>query len=275
MWGASFLLIKLGVHDFAPESVAWLRLLFGAVTLGLLPGARAPLRHRQDGWRVVFLGLIWMAVPFVLFPLAEQTIDSALAGMLNSAAPLFTAVIAALWFRYRPMAFTGTGLLIGFAGVLAVTIPSIDGSSGLLGVLLVLAATVLYGLAFNLAEPLESRNGALPVIWRAMLAALVLTTPTGLNGLFHSTPGWDGTAALLLLGVVSTGAAFACFVTLVGRVGAARASVAIYLVPVVAIVLGAFAASESIHPISLGGIGLILLGAWLTSLRPRTARVSR
>src|SRR3546814_14780166 len=92
------------------------------------------------------------------------------------------------------------------------------------------------------------------------LVALVLTTPTGLNGLFRSTPSWGGIAALVLLGAVSTGIAFACFVTLVGRVGAARASVAIYPVPVVAIVLGAFAASESIHPISLGGIVLILSG---------------
>src|SRR3546814_297662 len=106
------------------------------------------------------------------------------------------------------------------------------------------------------------------------LVALVLTTPTGLNGLFRSTPSRGGIAALVLLGSVSTGIAFACFVTLVGRVGAARASVAIYLVPVVAIVLGAFAASESIHPISLGGIALILSGAYLTSLRPRTPEVS-
>lgn len=269
MWGTSFLLIKLGVADFPPQTVAWLRLLFGTATLALLPGARAPLRYRRDwGW-VALLGLTWMTVPFVLFPIAEQTIDSAMAGMLNSAAPLFTAVIAALWFRNRPTKFTTVGLLVGFAGVLAVTLPSVGGQNNLLGVLLVLGATILYGVAFNLSEPLEKRNGALSVIWRAMLVALVVTTPSGIIGLTHATPTWGGVTAVIVLGAMCTGVAFACFVTLVGRVGAARASATTYLVPVVAIVLGARVASEPIHPASLGGIVLILTGAWLVSVQKR------
>lgn len=267
VWGASFLLIKLSVAAFPPPTVAWLRLLFGAAILALVPGARAPLRYRRDWWWVALLGLTWMAVPFVLFPIAEQTIDSGLAGMLDSSAPLFTAVIAALWFRNRPTTFTTVGLLVGFAGVVAVTIPSVGGQSGLLGVLLVLLATVLYGVAFCLSEPLEHRNGALPVIWRAMLVALLVSTPTGFIGLTHASPTSGGITAILLLGTVCTGIAFACFVTLVGRVGAARASVSLYLMPVVAIILGAFVASESIHPASLGGIALVLLGAWLVSIR--------
>lgn len=267
MWGASFLFIKFGVHDFAPTTVAWLRLLFGAATLALLPGARAKLRHRKDWGLVAVLGLTWMAVPFLLFSVAEQTIDSALAGMINGAAPPFTVIIAALWLRNRPTPLATVGLLIGFLGVVTVSLPSITGSAGLLGLGLVLLATVFYGVAFNLSEPLEERNGALAVIWRAQLVALVATTPSGLIGLQYSTPTWTGFASLVALGVVSTGIAFACFVILVGRVGATRASVATYLVPVVAVVLGALVARESIHPFSLVGIVLVLLGAVLTSLR--------
>lgn len=267
MWGASFLFIKFGVSDFAPTTVAWLRLLFGAVTLALLPGARAKLRYRKDWGLVAVLGLTWMAVPFVLFPVAEQTIGSALAGMINGAAPLFTVIIAALWFRHRPTPLVVVGLLIGFLGVVTVSLPSVAGQAALLGIGLVLLATVFYGVAFNLSGPLENRNGALAVIWRAQLVALVATTPTGLLGLNDSTPTWAGFTSLIALGAVSTGIAFACFVTLVGRVGAPRASVTTYLVPVVAVVLGALVAQESIHPLSLVGIALVLLGAFLTSLR--------
>jgi drug/metabolite transporter (DMT)-like permease len=267
MWGASFLFIKLGVAAFAPTTVAWLRLLFGAATLALLPGARKPLKHKGDGWLVAVLGLTWMAVPFNLFPIAEQSIGSGLAGMINGAAPLFTAIIAVLWFRNRPAPVVIVGLIIGFVGVLVISLPSITGGGGLLGIGLVLLATVLYGVAFNLAGPLESRNGALAVIWRAELVALVATSPAGIVGLAHSAPTWGGFAALVVLGAVSTGIAFGCFVTLVGRIGAPRAAVSTYLAPVVAIVLGALVAHETIHLLTLVGIVLVLLGAFLCSLR--------
>ena len=268
MWGSSFLLIKLGVHGcFAPGTVAWLRLLFGAAALALVPAARKPLRHHRDRGRVALLGLTWMAVPFVLFPLAEQSIPSALAGMINGAAPLFTAAFAAVWSRRRPAGSVLAGLAVGFAGVLAVSLPAVGGGASLTGIGLVLLATMLYGVAFNLAEPLENRNGALPVIWRAQLAALALDTPAGVAGLVHSTPHLSGLVAMAGLGVLSTGAAFAAFTTLIARVGATRASVTIYLVPVVAIGLGASVSGEPIAPLSLAGIALVLLGAYLTGRR--------
>jgi drug/metabolite transporter (DMT)-like permease len=265
MWGASFLLIKLSVADFSPTTVAWLRLVFGVVTLGLLPAARTRLRHRRDWWLIGVLGLTWMAVPFLLFPLAEQTIDSALAGMINGAAPLFTAVIALVWFRRRPTSRLLAGLALGFIGVLAVSLPNLRGLASLAGIGLLLLATLMYGVAFNLAEPLEDRNGALAVIWRAQLVAMVASTPTGMLGLRASSPTLEGWIAVAVLGAVSTGLAFACFTILIGRVGAARASVSVYLVPVVAIVLGAWLAAETISPFDLIGIVLVLLGAYLAS----------
>ncbi len=265
MWGSSYLLIKIGLEGFAPETVAWLRLLFGVATLTMLPGARRGLQHRHDWWLVAVLGLVWMAVPFVLFPIAQQHIDSALAGMVNGAAPLFTALIAVLWFRNRPTTQVTAGLLVGFLGVVAIADPSVTGRATLLGILLVLAATVFFGVAFNLSGPLQGRNGALSVIWRAELVALAATTPTGVYGLTDSTPTWASLAAMVALGALCTGVAFYFFVTLVGRVGATRASVTVYLGPVVAIALGALLAGERVHPVALGGAALVLLGAYLTS----------
>src|SRR5690606_39448900 len=72
MWGASFLFIKLGLEDFPPATVAWLRIALGALALGLIPASRAPLRTPSD-WRLVsVLGMVWMAVPFVLFTVAQD-----------------------------------------------------------------------------------------------------------------------------------------------------------------------------------------------------------
>lgn len=277
MWGASFLLIKIGLRDFPPVTVAWLRLLFGAVTLALLPASRAPLRHGRDWWPVGALGLVWMAVPFVLFPLAQRTVPSALAGMINGAAPLFTAVIAAAWYRRSPDRRLLAGLAVGFLGVTAVNAPAVGASASLGGIGLLLLATAMYGVAFNVAEPLEGRNGALSVIWRAELVALAALTPAGVAGLTTSSPTAGGLWSMVALGALSTGVAFAAFIVLIGRVGAARASVTIYLVPVVAVVLGAWVAAERVAGLSLVGLVLVLLGAYLASRGSRggRTRVSR
>ncbi|HET6636309.1 MAG TPA: DMT family transporter [Streptomyces sp.] len=271
LWGSSFLLIKVGVHDLAPATVAWLRLLFGAAALSLVPAARQPLRRRADRGRVALLGVIWMAVPFVLFPLAEQSISSALAGMINGATPLFTAVIAACWARRLPGRSVTAGLAVGFVGVLAVNLPAARGGASVAGIVMVLAAALCYGVAFNLAEPLETRNGPLPVIFRAMVVALVAETPAGIVGFAESTPTVSVMLAMLVLGALCTGAAFVAFTTLVGRVGASRASVTVYIVPVVAIVLGVTVRGEPIAALSLAGIALVLLGAYLTGRRSGTS----
>ncbi len=271
-WGASFLLIDVGVDHFDPGVVAVLRLAFGAATLAVVPAARRGVA-RSEWPLIAVLGLLWMAVPFVLFPVAEQSIDSSLAGMINGAAPLFTAVIAALVVRHLPAGRQLAGLLIGFAGVIAVTAPSVGGAEATtIGVLLVLLATLLYGISINIAAPLQRRNGGLPIIWRAQLVALVLVTPLGAAGLSESSFDAGSLAAVAVLGALGTALAFVWFSLLVGRVGSTRGSVAIYFVPAVAIALGAVARDERIAASAIAGTALVTLGAYLTSRReePRT-----
>jgi len=210
--------------------------------------------------------VVWMTVPFVLFAVAQQWIDSSLAGMINAAAPPFTALIAALVVRHLPGRLQAAGLVVGFLGVVAVSYPSLsEGHSTILGVLLVLLATVLYGCAFNLAPPLQRRHGALPVIWRAQLVALVFLAPVAIAGVPGSDFAWSSLAAMVALGAVGTALAFIWFTTLVGRVGATRGSVTIYFIPIVAIVLGALLRDETVHAAALAGTALVLAGAYLAS----------
>lgn len=271
LWGSSFLFIKVGVGHYPPATVAWLRLLFGVALLSLFPSARHRLRHRGDRGPVAVLGLVWMAVPFVLFPIAEQSVPSALAGMINGATPLFTAVIAAVIARRLPGRGLGIALGIGFVGVVAVSAPGgMGGSASLAGIGLLLLATILYGVAYNLTGRLQHRNGALPVILWAEVFALIVLTPFGLPGLLQTSFDVPVLLAMVALGALGTGLAFAAFAVLVDRVGAARGSISTYLVPVVAIALGGLVGGEPIHVISLVGIALVLVGAFLTS-RARSA----
>ncbi len=92
--------------------------------------------------------------------------------------------------------------------------------------------------------------------------------PFAVWGATESTFGWDSLLAVVALGSLGTGLAFFWFTTLIGRVGSTRGSVAIYLVPVVAIVLGAALLDESIHPAAVLGTALVIAGAYVTS-RPR------
>jgi drug/metabolite transporter (DMT)-like permease len=275
VWGSSFVLMEIGLRAFQPALVTLLRVALGALALALIPRARRTRIAREDRSRVALLGVTWMGVPLLLFPIAQQWIDSSVAGMINGAMPLTTAAWSALLLGRLPRRAQALGLLVGFLGIVAISLPEIPigqlAASGTaetaLGTALVFVAIVLYGLSANVAVPLQQRYGALPVLLRAQLAALVLIAPFGVAAVPRSQFAWGPALAMLPLGVLGTGLAFVLMATLVGRVGGPRGSVAIYFVPVVAIALGVVALGEAVHPLALLGTALVLVGAWVTSRR--------
>jgi drug/metabolite transporter (DMT)-like permease len=205
-------------------------------------------------------------VPMVLFPIAEQWVSSAVAGMLNGAVPLIAAVVASLLLRRAPGTNQVAGLIVGFGGVVAISLPSLQGGSRTaLGAGLVLLAIVSYGFAGNFVVPLQQRYGALPIVWRAQMAGLVFTAPYAIVGAPDSTFAWRSAGAVLILGALGTGVAFVAASTVFGRVGATRGSVIGYLIPVVALGLGVILRDEHVDAIAVAGMLLVLVGAWLTS----------
>ena len=265
MWGSSFVFIDEALESFAPPLIAMLRLLFGAGTLVWFAKARTPV-DRADRGRIALLAFFWMAAPFLLFPIAQQWIDSSLAGMINGTVPIFAAFIAAVLVRSLPSARQILGILLGFAGVLALTSPAVRGSRATaLGVVLVLVASLCYGIALNIAVPLQRRYGSLPVLLRTQLVALAMLTIPGVASIPQSSFSWTGLAATVPLGCLGTGVAFVWMSTFAGRVGAARASLTIYFVPIVAIALGWLLRDESIALISVVGTGMVIFGAALAS----------
>ena len=270
MWGSSFLFIDIALESMRPPLVTVLRIGLGALAIGLHPRSRAPV-DRDDLPRVVVLGVVWMAIPLLLFPIAQDLgIASSTAGMINGAMPLFAATFAALLLRRAPGPRQLLGLVVGFAGVVLVFLPAARVPDATLGAALALIATVLYGLAANLAVPLQQRYGALPVVFRAQLVALVAVLPFGLMAVGDSRLTVPAVLSTVVLGTLGTGLAFIAMSVLVGRAGATRGAVAIYFIPVVAVVLGVLVLDERVEPISLAGIALVLAGAWLTSRRERT-----
>ncbi len=82
IWGSSFLLIEIGLNSFRAGVVAMMRVLLGASALALFKGARKPV-DRDDLPRIALLGVVWIGLPMILFPLAQRLISSSVAGMIN------------------------------------------------------------------------------------------------------------------------------------------------------------------------------------------------
>ena len=268
IWGSSFLFIAIGLESFHPGVVTLLRVAFGAAFLALIPRARHTRIDREDRGRVLLLSATWVAIPFTLFPVAQQWIDSAVAGMLNGATPIFTALLATILLRALPGPMQIAGLLIGFAGILAIALPSAgEGSTAAIGVALVVVATVGYAISLNIVPPLQQKYGSLPLMARIQLLAIPMVLPFGVAGVGGSTFEWSSFLAVLAIGVLGTGLAFLLMGSLAGSVGATRASFLTYLIPVVALVLGVVFRDEIVAPVAVGGVALVIAGAILASRR--------
>ncbi|MEY4094118.1 MAG: hypothetical protein RLZZ53_1317, partial [Acidobacteriota bacterium] len=260
IWGASFLFIAEGLAATAPNGVTFTRILIGFLTLSLFPSARRPVA-RVDWAGTAALGVLWFAFPLSMFPFAEQHVSSALTGMLNGATPLFVAAVAGLLAGQVPGRGTLAGLVVGFGGAVVMALPALGGSTSAFGVSLIVAALASYGLALNVARPLQQRNGAIPVVWRALGVALILTAPLGVPAVLNGS--WSLRPALAMLGLGAGGTAIATILTATaaGRLGATKASVSAFIIPVVALILGVAIRHEHVTLVSIAGAAICLVGA--------------
>ncbi|MEO8129336.1 MAG: DMT family transporter [Bryobacteraceae bacterium] len=263
IWGASFLFIAEGLRSIGPSGVCFVRICIGFATLALFPSARKPVA-RADWGNVAWLGLLWFAFPLSMFPFAEQRVSSALTGMLNGANPLFATLVAAYIVRRAPSRGVAAGLAVGLTGTVLIALPAMnEGRSSAIGIAMILAALVSYGVALSIARSLQQQYGAVPVIWRAQGVALILTAPLGIPDLFTAHWSLYPALSLLALGIFGTAIANVVLASAAGRFGAARASSTTFLIPVVALALGVAVRNEQVALLSVAGCLVCLMGAWL------------
>jgi drug/metabolite transporter (DMT)-like permease len=265
IWGSSFLFIAIGLDALPPGLITLMRVSLGAIALAVLPRERVSIAD-NDRFRLVVLSFLWVAIPFTLFPIAEQHINSAVTGLLNGGTPIFAALVATVLLHQPPRGAQLIGLAVGFAGVVMISLPSLgDGTSEAIGVALVIAATVCYGFAINLAGPMQQRYGSVNLTAKMLALATIWTAPYGLWDIGDAEWEIRPVLAVVFLGVVGTGIAFAFMGSLVGRVGSTRASFITYLIPVVALVLGVTFRGDVVAPLALIGVALVIGGAFLAS----------
>ena len=275
IWGSGFLLIKISLRGFTPVQLTFTRLALGAVVLlAILTAMRLRLPAERRLWmHLVIAALLANAIPYTLFGVAEQTVDSNLAGAINATTPLWTVLFALLARRHDPLGrVQSVGMILGFAGVLLILSPWQADSAPLPGVLACVGASASYGLSYVYMGRFLTNRGLPPLVLSAgqLIAAsglLILATPFG--GL--AAPTWrpDAIAALVALGIIGTGIAYVINYRIITDDGPVLASTVTYLLPVVAVILGALVLSEPIT-LQLGaGVAVVLAGVALTR---RTSR---
>ncbi|MEM7093364.1 MAG: DMT family transporter [Actinomycetota bacterium] len=265
IWGSSFLWIAIGLDAFGPGVIACGRMLLGAAVLWWFPASRIPV-PRKAWSAVAVVAIAGNTFPAVFFPLAQQRVESSVAGMFNSVGPILTLVISVAMLRAAPPRGQIGGLLVGMVGALLLGIANLSGADAEpLGLLFIILAVTGYSVSNNFLPALAQNYGGPAVIARAMTASALLLLPWGLLSLDESSFRWSSFGALVVLGVLGTGLARTVFAILNGRIGAPRSALVGYLVPVVAVLLGVLVRDESVSVLELVGTALILVGAALIS----------
>jgi drug/metabolite transporter (DMT)-like permease len=280
IWGASFLLIKVAVHDMSPTVLLLIRSTSGLVALAVIVKAMGrPLLG--EGWRTRLGSFAIMAitnaiVPWVAIAWGEERISSGLASILNSTTTLWTAVII-FWAMpaERPTKVGYLGVLLGLAGVVILVLPDIlaHGVSGnFLGAMAVLVAALSYA-ANAIYQRLKMRHVSVFDISIGQLAATVIfAIPLAAPSLPHVHVALTSMAAVIALGAGATGIAYLLYYYVMNTLGAVRAAGVTLLVPMTAVFWGVVLLHESLSwPIVIGMV-VILAGTVLTNLRRRVSR---
>jgi len=268
LWGASFLFMRLGAGEFGPVALAAVRV--AGATLFLLPllAARGQVRALATHWRPLLLvGLTNSALPFLCYSYAALSITAGLAAIFNAAAPLFGAVVAALWLKERLTPSRIAGLAIGFGGVLWLAWDKASfrpGGSGW-AIAACLAATLCYGFSASFAKKRLAGVPPLAVAAGSQSAAALVLAGPALAWWPAAQPSSTAWIAAALLALACTGVAYVLYFRLIAHVGPTNAIAVTFLIPAFAVLWGHLFLAEAVTARMVVGCAVILAGTALAT----------
>ena len=271
VWGASFLFIKVLIDaGLGPFGLAAVRTSMGALTVApVVWWIRGRLPRDRKTWLIVGgLGVLNFAVPWTLFALAARHAPSGASSIANSGQPLWSAIFATVLLKTdRLTGLRVLGLVVGFSGVVFLMGDGIldAGSSGSRAILIMLGATMCYGLSGVFIRRYLGHVPAVGLAAGQMAFAAVALWPLALaSGAFNSVSmGAAEWGSILTLGAVGSGVGVVGYMWLIGEVGPVRASVVTYLMPPLGVFLGWLVLDERVGWNLAGGLALVITGVAL------------
>jgi drug/metabolite transporter (DMT)-like permease len=271
LWGIPYLLIKVAVEDFSPAALVFCRTGIGAVLLVPVALARHQLWPVFARWRALLAFTVAeLAIPWVLLSQAEKKLPSSVSGLLVAAVPLVGALLAWIVGRRGHDDVLGArgllGLFVGFIGVAVLVGFDLSGADGP-SAALVGVVVIGYALGPLIQHRALSDLPALGVVAASLSICTLVYAPFALTELPATVPPARVVAAVVVLGVVCTAAAFIVFFALIAEAGPVRATVVTYVNPAVALVLGVAFLHEHFGLATAAGFVLILGGSVLSATR--------
>lgn len=274
LWGSGFLWIKVALNNgLSPVQITVTRCGLGAaVLLVLCYSARQRLPRDRATWsRLIVAALFCNTLPFALFSIGEQTVDSGVAGVLNATTPLWSLLIGVAIGTERGLhPVRLVGLVLGFAGTLLIFAPWHQAGLASGGALALLAAAASYAVGFAYMARKLTGRGIAPLALSAaqLITATALSTlalPAG--GLVSVDINMTAVIAVAVLGIFGTGFTFYLNYRLIADEGATSAATVGYLLPVVSVVLGAIVLDEELNLRIIAGMVVVLVSIAMTRWR--------
>jgi drug/metabolite transporter (DMT)-like permease len=280
IWGGSFLFMRISAPVLGPAWLIEFRVLLAALFLALvalvLRKRAAPLQLREHWKHYLVLGFFNSALPFVLFAFAARTLTASVLSVLNATAPMWGAIIGAIWTRKLIEARTAVGLVLGTAGVALLV--GFDRVSTHPGAGLALAAALAAALSYSIASlyarsarsvaPFANAHGSMWASALLVLPVLPFFPATG-------APTPTIAASVVALGVLCSGIAYLIYFRLIEEIGPTSALTVTFLNPVFGILWGALFLGEVVGWYTVAGSAIVLTGtALVTGFVPRFGRTA-
>ena len=271
IWGSAFGAVKIAVDSTGPFSLVAARTLIGFLALWLLLAFSGGLKLDYACLpyrRLLAIAIIGTLLPFFLISWAEQTVDSAVAGLLNGAGPLVT-VLGAHFITRDELMTKGRllGVLVGLIGIVLLMQDGLAklGTSSIPGQLALIVAFGCYA-AGNLMVRGRSLLTPVQLAASSLLISAVISVPAALWLEAPAPQDWPWVVwgALLWLAIISTAFAFSLRYILIERAGAGFMANVGYLIPVVALLIGFFLLDEAITPMTMLAMAMILISLYIT-----------
>ncbi|MCX7685288.1 MAG: DMT family transporter [Acetobacteraceae bacterium] len=272
LWGSSFPLLRLVANEMPPAALATARGAFAALSVLLFLWATGAIKGwRQDLWRhALVIGSLNGWLPNVLTAIAMGSVESATAALIQSATPLFVALLVFLVLQgERPGPRGWAGLLVGFGGIVVIIGPAaFGGGATVLGAACMLATALSYAAGTVYARWAQPGAAAPLAFGQQLVAALgAAILSAGVDPLSaYAQPGWVWLVVLLLAAGASA-LPLTMFLALLQRARATDAAMVGYLQPLFAGVIGALLLAELPEPRVVLGGAVVLAGVWLATSR--------
>lgn len=254
IWGSTWLAITFQLGRVAPEaSVGWRFLLASFLLFAFCLARRLPLRYsaREHAW-IALQGLLMFSVSYIYVYYAEENVVSGLVAVGYSASPLLSMLGMRLFFRTPMTGAVVVGSILGIAGITLVFWPEFAHLAGDRRTALGAVYTAVAVIVSTLGTLAAHRNH------EARLFSLAATLATGKALTFDASAPY--VLSLLYLAMLGSVVAFAGYLTLLKRIGAARAGYIGVMVPIVALVVSALFEGFHWQALTVAGIAVSVAG---------------